>query len=267
MSACDPKRTFSPRQATAKIGRKHIFVWERQTIEHRRLQHCLGAWLSDNPYCIIGTSDMTRLIAIVFSVVIAASSASALLPYEYEVMGVAKTDGLNVRDDPHRYSSVREAKIVGSIPWNAKGVLGTGASVRIGKSRWIEIRYRNVRGWVNSAFMKRVSRMPDGKLPKALNCSGTEPFWSLTIRGKSAIYAPADGAKTIYSVARIRPAQNRRDTWVLTLTRPGAAASTNALLINSDRCSDAMSEMDYPFDLYLIPPTGQPLQGCCTVVR
>jgi len=210
---------------------------------------------------------MKMMIFALVTLLLAAGSASARLPYEYDVTGIAKTDTLNIRQNVHHGSKPGDAKIVGTIPWNAKGVLGTGKFIRIKKAKWLEIRYRNLRGWVNGAYLKPLPRKGAIKFPTALHCTGTEPFWSLKFRDKSAEHKIVGGAKARYSVTRSRKAFNRRDTWVLSLKKGGKAGTTLALMVNTDRCSDDMSNLIYPIHLYLLWPEKRPLTGCCTVVR
>ena len=183
--------------------------------------------------------------------------------YEYKVTGVAPSDRLNVREDP----SADKVKFLGTIPWNAKGILGTGTTVLVGKARWRQIRYGKIRGWVNGRFLKAVPGRSDISALQILDCGGTEPFWSLKIRGGRAAYNMMGGSKVAYKVAASRRARNHTNITALTLKRAGRREADTAVLIRTDRCSDGMSDMDFPFEMFLVPLGGYPVQGCCSLPR
>ncbi|MGI9385532.1 MAG: caspase family protein [Methyloligellaceae bacterium] len=66
----------------------------------------------------------------------------------YRVIGVEARDVLNVRSAPGT-----EAAIVGALPPNAADIVKTGRNARLGSQIWTEIRYGNVKGWVNARFL------------------------------------------------------------------------------------------------------------------
>ena len=55
--------------------------------------------------------------------------------------------------------------------------------------------------------------------------------------------------------------------WALSLTKPGQPVPVTIVLFKSDKCSDGMSAPDYPYDAYLLLPSFDPWQGCCSLTR
>ena len=68
----------------------------------------------------------------------------------YRVVGVAKNDVLYVRPSPGNLKVK-----VGSIPPGGKGIVVTGKGRRSGKSVWLPINYKGIRGWVNSRYLAK----------------------------------------------------------------------------------------------------------------
>lgn len=66
----------------------------------------------------------------------------------FTVHGVDRADVLYVRSAPGSQSPV-----VGEIAPDTSGILGMAGRQKIGPSTWREVRYGNVRGWVNARFL------------------------------------------------------------------------------------------------------------------
>lgn len=66
----------------------------------------------------------------------------------YAAFGLTGDDGLNVREKANP-----RARIIGAIPYDGKGIRVTGASVRVGRTRWVPIRYEGLAGWVNQRYL------------------------------------------------------------------------------------------------------------------
>ena len=75
----------------------------------------------------------------------AAGSAGSL---RFAVRGVDRSDVLNVRSEPGT-----NGQVVGQIPPDSRGVVGTGPRRRVGPGMWREVSYGGVRGWVNERFL------------------------------------------------------------------------------------------------------------------
>lgn len=185
--------------------------------------------------------------------------------FEYRVVGIAPSDQLNVRERPNSQSRIGATKVVGRIP-PAGTVLGTGATLRVGPARWFEVRYGDVRGWVNGRFLAPTGAIGP-ELEADLFCSGAEPFWSLKIEREGAEFKSADGAPENYTVAAREPFQGRRD--VLAIKVVSDRGSISALVQHKEWCSNGASDIDYAFEARVVGIGGsdKPLRGCCQLQR
>jgi len=187
----------------------------------------------------------------------------------YQVIGVGRNDSLNVREGIDRALTASQAKVVGSIPYNSKNITTTGIVARLDDgSRWREIVYKDLKGWVNVKFLEEVGG--EG-LPDDLNCSGTEPFWELEIRGNNAALRDfgSDQTSTRYTVVDKRYGQNRSGLWSYHLQTADMKLKLTAVVKLTDQCSPGMGELEFAMEIYLLglrPDTG-PAQGCCTFSR
>jgi hypothetical protein len=71
----------------------------------------------------------------------------------FSIRGVDRADVLWMRSGPGPKNPV-----VGQIPPDATGVVGTGAREKVGPGEWREVTYTGVRGWVNARFLIEESR-------------------------------------------------------------------------------------------------------------
>ena len=102
---------------------------------------------------------------------------------------------------------------------------------------------------------------------RALECNGTEPFWSLKIGGGKIVLDQSDrGPRRLQTVAP-RAAQGRPPDLVRVYqTRTlGAIRQYVTIVIRRaehDSCSDGMSDVRYPYHAVVVEP-GAVLEGCC----
>jgi len=219
----------------------------------------MGRWT--NPKGLLGSGC-------VLAAFLAASGLSlAAGRYEYRVVGVAPADALNIRERPENQGEISKARIIGRIPSNAAGVLGSGATQRIGKARWYEVRYRDLRGWVNGRFLAPLSAALTNDLQADLLCSGAEPFWSLKVEREEAEFKRAGAAPVRYSVATREPFQGRDGTLALRLL--GDNGSISALVQHKEWCSNGANDLEYAFEVRAVGIDGseKPLKGCCRLLR
>ena len=188
--------------------------------------------------------------------------------FEFRVTGVKRSDVLNIRERVDDQATISQKKILGQIPANSGGVYGSGATLRVGSSRWYEIRYKNVRGWVNGRYLQAVSSDLGSELESNLFCGGTEPFWALKVERNTAELSRPDGPPVRYTVAIREPFQGRKDALALRLVSETAPA-ISALVQHKEWCSDGMSDLEYAFEVRIIGlKTGEvPLHGCCSLLR
>ena len=187
--------------------------------------------------------------------------------YEYRVVGIQAPDVLNMRERPESQNRISSARIVGRIPAKAASVLGSGATQRIGAARWFEVRYGEVRGWVNGRFLAPLSGKLDRALEADLLCSGAEPFWSLKVEQDAAEFKSADTPAERYSIAAREPFQGREGTLALRLVSDNGSIS--ALVQHKEWCSNGGSDVEYAFEVRAVGFGGseQPRRGCCMMLR
>ena len=68
----------------------------------------------------------------------------------FKVTKVSQNSKLHLRAWPSTKSRIKK-----SLPYNAKDLTETGKSRVIGKAKWVEVNWRNTRGWVNAHFLKK----------------------------------------------------------------------------------------------------------------
>ncbi len=84
-----------------------------------------------------------------------AASRALKIGASYAVFNVSGKDALNVRSKPNP-----KAEIVGAIPADGKGIKVTGAGVKVGRVRWVPIKYKEIAGWVNQNYLHEESSTP-----------------------------------------------------------------------------------------------------------
>ena len=208
-----------------------------------------------------------RLLALL--VLVMGLFSSTALAQTYQVTGVGEKDSLNVRSDVDKVLKSSEANVVGSIPFDGEDISTTGiiATLEDG-SRWREIVYKDLKGWVNSKYLEMVSG--EG-LPGDLNCSGTEPFWQLEIRGDKAALQDfgGDQTSTRFKVIDKRYGQNRGGLWSYHLQSDDMKSKLTALVKHMGQCSPGIGELEFALEIYLLglEPDLGPAQGCCSFNR
>jgi len=95
-----------------------------------------------------------------------------------------------------------------------------------------------------------------------LKCSGTEPFWSLVIKSKTAIYENmAEGLKAELTVSAQKEAKGLKPGNVRKFSLVGEGMSGDAV-VQKQKCTDGMSDITYPYNITL--SMGEEVfSGCC----
>lgn len=98
----------------------------------------------------------------------------------------------------------------------------------------------------------------------ALNCSGTEPFWTVKITAQQATLTTPDGGEVPLGTASVRHAFGVKPDQirVYEIRRPNGESATLVVTRNPQTCSDGMSDRRYPYDVVFIDRE-RVLQGCC----
>lgn len=102
---------------------------------------------------------------------------------------------------------------------------------------------------------------------EAFACSGTEPFWDLTISPQAIVLRQADGAPVGMAGARAKSALGRPPDYVSVFhTRMPDAARLYVTIVVQNQfeagCSDGMSERRYSHSVTFITAS-KVLSGCC----
>lgn len=186
------------------------------------------------------------------------------LPALFDVTDVAYDDVLNVRKFPDPSS-----EILGSLAFNDRNIEVVDLSEN---SSWGLVNFGEISGWVSMRYMTIVPsdewHMPSAKLV----CSGTEPFWGMTMN------APTEGSVSFSSMsadkARVysidwHGGQIARLHNIVGLGGMNKDASGGfAAVIRRGSCHDGMSDMNFglAIDLFL-HGGGEPAgyEGCCSL--
>ncbi|WP_183456546.1 SH3 domain-containing protein [Microbulbifer rhizosphaerae] len=208
---------------------------------------------------------MSRLPPIVPAVLISCWAATAAFaqpihtdPRYYRVTGVAADDVLNIRSAP-----TASAEIVGKFEPGAQPV-----EVLDTDKGWARVIIGEGMGWASADYLEPIQMSPigDSTLPAGLLCAGTEPFWSLHIDRESVTYSAAGAEDRVMSVVKADGFAGAGPGTNFVIAS-GEGSSITAVVSNQ-RCSDGMSDRDYPrrIDVVLSGADGVTgLTGCCRV--
>lgn len=184
----------------------------------------------------------------------------------YRVSSVEQGDTLTVRVQPGI-----EAPVVGALGASAQEIIVTGVRQKIDASTWWEIVFPSAErksGWVNARFLSAQNAEQSRKDTNySFECTGTEPFWSITIDDRTAWYSSPDQKDETFSVTSRVTARGLQGHFVFQIKDPSATADLKgAVVVNKayDFCSDNMSDNKYPFYATAILPNGEVLGGCCS---
>ncbi len=179
-------------------------------------------------------------------------------PSTHNVVGVAADDVLNVRPTPDTSGDP-----IGALAPDAVGV----EVVRVTPDgRWGLVNVSEGAGWVFMRFMAHDGKHLD--FPSPARCSGTEPFWSLTLdHGGAVTFTPMDGMPMLFATQKRMTAVGMFGRFGLVAR--GALGTLHATISRS-ACNDGMSEMEYGLtvDAIIRNADGYHLwSGCCSLTR
>lgn len=195
-------------------------------------------------------------------------AAAQEFPALYSVAGVAADDVLNIRSTPSA-----SAEIIGTLAPDQAGVEVVAAD---SSGAWGLVNSGERSGWAALRFLTQEPRDDWRKRQKqALNCFGTEPFWSLALDETPNLTTPGGPEIPFVLLAR-EPGSNhsgksgfhaiRRDDGNISNTEPLTLSGT----LTAQQCSDGMSDRSFgiSIDLLQLRGAGQldVLSGCCSLV-
>lgn len=203
------------------------------------------------------------LLPLAFGFVAVLAFHSAARAFEtYTVTGVKPGDTLTLREQPFDGGTLKDWTALGSVPADAKTVLGTGRSVEANGQRWLEVSFDGALGWVNATFLAVASDPPDLK-GEIFKCAGTEPFWGVTLGPANGQYS--DPERTVaLTTERVQPSTAR--LFPLLYRLRAADGRRFRATVTRTACSDGMSDFDYAFEV-LLSGDDNFEQGCCSIDR
>ncbi|OBY26421.1 SH3 domain-containing protein [Leisingera sp. JC1] len=209
-----------------------------------------------------------RAAAVLWLAVLALPAAAQQFPALHSVTGVASDDVLNIRSAPSASS-----EIIGTLAPDQTGVevVQTDSS-----GKWGLVNSGEQSGWAALRYLDRVFSSNWHEQPEqALDCFGTEPFWSLTL-DEAAIFSTPDSPGTPVTLLAREPAAGRSGkSGFLTASQSSSETSAPEAIslsgtLTAEHCSDGMSDRTYgiSIDLLRLRSTGQldVLTGCCSLL-
>ena len=192
---------------------------------------------------------MRWLVALLL--VLAAPLAADPVPALFDVTGVAADDVLNVREDPSAGSEV-----IGTLAPDAVGV--EVVDLTFGGD-WGRVNVNETSGWVSMRYMQQQPESDGVWRTPRFTCSGTEPFWSLTVeQGVGARFQIMGEAEQALPAGLLRPGAGLIDRFALPLGH-------NLAILRQMQCHDGMSDRAYGLDVGLML-NGSLYAGCCTLL-
>lgn len=191
---------------------------------------------------------------LLLALLLAATAASADVPAQFSVTGVAADDVLNIRAEPDASSP-----IVGQLSHIAFNV----EVIELAREgSWGLVATPEGNGWVSMRFMAR-QQVPAGTLPRPLSCLGTEPFWRIGLWPRGSEFELMGEERRSLTALTERVAENG----YLVVLEEGPTLN-RTLIVQRGGCYDGMSDRRYGFSGMLYtdaPDESFVLSGCCTL--
>lgn len=199
---------------------------------------------------------MKALMALILLLLPLAAMAEPY-PALHNVTGVAGDDVLNVRAGPSSSTEIIGAfgpfqRDIEVIALNAAGT-------------WGLVNVAEGSGWASMRFLARQPGQDWGNLPIALECSGTEPFWSLSVRADGTVRLDRLGELDFYITRARIPASGRPDRFAI---RADNDAGEITPILAYAACSDGMSDRSFGLTVDFIRRSAGDetlYSGCCSL--
>ncbi|NVK14496.1 MAG: SH3 domain-containing protein [Rhodobacteraceae bacterium] len=208
-----------------------------------------------------------RAAAVLCLALLAPPAAAQEYPALHSVTGVAADDVLNIRSAPSA-----SAAIIGTL---APDQTGVEVILADGSGKWGLVNSGEQSGWASLRYLDRASSSNWHDQPDlALECFGTEPFWSLTL-DETVRFSTPDRPETPFALEAWEPAAGHggKSGFVAVNQNGGALSGPEAGslsgILTAQHCSDGMSDRTYgiSIDLLQFRSAGQlhVLTGCCSL--
>lgn len=191
------------------------------------------------------------------------NTASAHSLEVYETSKVPPGSGIQIQDEPAEDGATGDGKPA-ELPRTTTAVFATGRSKLIGVDRWLEIVTDTGTSWTNANALRPANGKDFGRTPE-FNCTGTEPFWSLSLNEHTAKYDDGGDARDL-TVASVQTAQGRREAPILFRLRESDGHSTQAAVSQRQWCTDGISDYEYAFQVLLTSDRFF-REGCCVLKK
>jgi len=203
------------------------------------------------------TETMKRL-TLLFSLFGFGIGPAIAAPSYYNLTELEADDTLNVRAEPFG-----TAEIIGTIPPGAQDI---EIGVRDASGNWGRIIWNETSGWIAIRFLEQVEprKFLETALPDGLTCSGTEPFWGLSLRAGGAFFSTPNNELISLKHRLTQVAAGRAD-FPISLNFDSETHVT-VPIIRPAGCNDGMSDRLYPWSIdMIVQSSGQQgfLSGCC----
>jgi uncharacterized membrane protein len=185
-----------------------------------------------------------RLAALTLSLLATAALAE---PPVFE----APPDGLTVRAAPG-------GEVVGTL------APGQRVEATASDGAWVRVAFGEGDAWAAVDALRRVEvpRLAATRLPVGLTCTGTEPFWSLTLAPEAVVWRTPD-SETPWGVFATAPATGQQAFPVL-LTLMRESRSMLAI-IRHGACTDGMSDRTQAWHAEVVTQTPDGAGGVLTL--
>ncbi len=149
---------------------------------------------------------------------------------------------------------------VSSLPNKNEYLYSNGDLLDLEGQRWLAINDEMLKG--NKIWLNRQGLLT-AKLAnfKTIVCTGTEPYWRISIEGGHINHDIAD-IQTPYALVSVVESFNHNNQWWLKGKR-SSLPELDIVLKKSSQCSDDMSEQIFDFEVSLIVGD-QAYSGCCS---
>lgn len=183
------------------------------------------------------------------------------LPEFYKVAEQKSNQAINVMAEPSDSSEIlsqldNDQSVVEVVALNSDG-------------NWAKVNAGEASGWVSTQNLQaQDSVWESGKLPEALMCFGTEPFWSVTQEGgKLRMKSMRDDSDRLFPEAEIFDRGFDSDRNRIISAKAGEIEMTS--VITDAQCGDGMSDRTYGLKNVMMLKGGangtEIYSGCCSL--